>query len=139
MAGPPELLNFVNKFLNLLNCGKSARLTVESQNGKATVNLQLDLEPCPPHAEATQQGRPRRHAGPSRLRRHAARAQARELAAAEAASHAEVAARVTISSTSTKATAAEAVAEEAVVEEANAKMRKQNNKTHSAYLQSNLI
>jgi hypothetical protein len=96
------------------NCGQSARLTVESQEEKTTVNLQLDLEPCPRHAEAQHQGRPRQHAGPSRLRRHAARAQAREKAAAEAASYADVPARATISPTSPIATAAEAVAEEAV-------------------------
>ena len=115
MAGPPELLNFINKFLNLLKCGQSARLTVESQDGKATVNLQLDLAPCPPH----HQGRPQRHAGPSRLRRHAARAQARQQAAAEAATYAEAAARATISSTSTTiATAAKAGADPTVAEEA---------------------
>ena len=136
MAGPPELLNFVNKFLNLLNCGQNARLTVEIQGGKATVNLQLDLEPLLPNAEAQQHGRPRQHAGPSRLRRQAARAQAREQAAAEAASYAEVAARVTISSTSPVATAAaavskEAVAEEAVAEEAT-KDTNENAKMHSS-------
>ena len=119
MAGPPELLNFVNKFLNLLNCGQSARLTVESQGGNATVNLQLNLEPCPPHVESQLEGRHRRHAGPSRLRRHAARAQARQQAAAEAATYAEAAARATISSTSTTiATAAKAGADPTVAEEA---------------------
>ena len=118
MAGPPELLNFVNKFLNLLNCGQSACLTVESQGGNATVNLQLNLEPCPPHVESQLEGRHRRHAGPSRLRRHAARAQAREQAAAEAATYAEAAARATIVSTSTTATAAKAVSDVAVAEEA---------------------
>ena len=109
MAGPPELFNFVNKFLNLLNCGQSARLTVESQGGKATVNLQLDLGPClpPSHAEA-QQGRPQRRAGPARLRRRAAHAQAREQAAAEAAP-ADVAVQAAISSPSIADTAVQAV------------------------------
>ena len=119
MAGPPELFNFVNKFLNLLNCGQSARLTVESHGGKATVNLQLDLKPCPPHVEA-QQGRPQRqHAGPSRLRRHAARAQARDQAASEAASSANVAAQAAKPTPSTADTAATVIAEEATSKDTN--------------------
>ena len=82
------------------------------------MNLQQDLKPCPPHVEA-QQGRQQQHAGPSQLRRHAARAQARDQAAAEAASSAYVAAQAAKPPHATADTAAKVVAEEATSKDTN--------------------
>ena len=81
MAGAAELHSFVNKFCNLWSLGKSARLVVECQAGQATVNLQLDLGHHPVHPQQEHQ---RKTVTPSRLRRRARRAKARDDAAANA-------------------------------------------------------
>ena len=90
MARPPnqhELFNFVTKFVKLWNAGKQARLFVECEAGVASINLQLHLgnhETHPPTPEHDHPHQPRQP-GPSRLRRRARRAAAREVAAANAA------------------------------------------------------
>jgi hypothetical protein len=83
--------------------------TVESQGGKSTVNLQLILGPYSPHAEA-RQGRPRQHA---------ADAQAREHAAAEAAFSAGAVAQAANSSPSTADTVAKVVAEDTDIKDSD--------------------
>ena len=83
MAGPQEMYSFVTKFLNLWQAGKQARLNLECEAGKVSVNLRLHLghqhPPLPPDP------RPPRRPGPSRLRHHARCAKAREASAAQAA------------------------------------------------------
>ena len=82
MAGPPELYSFVNKFINLWQSGNCARLAVKCQEGKASVNLHLQLGGDPPAKP------PKPRPSPSRQRRSARRALARaEAAAANAAPH----------------------------------------------------
>ena len=73
MAGHLELYSFVGKFWNLWRTGQNARMSVECQAGKATVNLQLDLGL--PHYHHPQEHHEKR-VGPSRIRRCAQRAQA---------------------------------------------------------------
>ena len=82
MAGHLELHSFVGKFWKLWRTGQNARMSVECQAGKATVNLQLDLGL--PHYHHPQQHH-EKQVGPSRLRRSARRAQARADAAVNAA------------------------------------------------------
>ena len=77
MAGPPELCNFVNKFINLWQSGKCARLAVKCQDGKATVNLQLQLG-----GDTLAKPKPKPRPSPSRQRRSARRGLARAEAAA---------------------------------------------------------
>ena len=74
-----EVWNFVHKFNNLLNTGKNATLSLKSQNGKISINLQLDL-----HADIIPQKLTPRHKrpSPSRIRRTERRARARDDAAA---------------------------------------------------------
>ena len=88
----PELKSFVTKFADLWHSGKNASLSLECDNGEATINLQLRLGSHPlqqPQHHQGSQHRLERRAGPSRLRRRARRAQARELAAERAAAAAE--------------------------------------------------
>ena len=78
MAGHNEVLNFVNKFVNLWKTGFEAKLHVEAQAGQAWVRLHVGLGHYQP-----QHGR---KPGPSQLRRRARRAEARaSQAAAQAA------------------------------------------------------
>jgi hypothetical protein len=102
MAGTLELHSFVNKFCNLWSIGKSARLDVECQAGQATVNLQLNLDhqSVPP-----QQEHQRKPVIPSRLRRPARRAKARDEAAANAA-HATEAVEAAVQTNKTSSAAA---------------------------------
>ena len=102
MAGTLELHSFVNKFCNLWSIGKSARLVVECQAGQATVNLQLDLGHQPVHP---QQEHRRKPVTPSRLRRSARRAQARDEAAANAV-HATEAVEAAVQTSKTSSAAA---------------------------------
>ena len=86
MAG--QLNSFVQKFYSLWNTGNDACLNLECHAGKAQIHLQLNLQlqpqqrqqPPPPPQQ------PRRHLGPSQLRRRARRELARA-AAAEATDH----------------------------------------------------
>ena len=78
-----ELYSFMTKLLDLRRAGNNARLTVECQNGKTFINLQLHLNNPPGPAYPRQRPRP----SPSRLRRRARREQARTTAAAIAAVH----------------------------------------------------
>jgi hypothetical protein len=80
MAGPPELFNFVTKFVSLWHLGRDAQLFASTCDGQATVKLHLHLGHCPP-APQHQQPAPRR-SGPSRVRRRARRAAAAVKAAA---------------------------------------------------------
>ena len=76
MTALHEIHSFVNKFLNLCNNGERANLNLKCQDGKAVINLQLDLDAhvLPPYH---QHQRTRVHPTPSRVRRSARRAQAR--------------------------------------------------------------
>ena len=85
MAAMHEIHSFVNKFLNLCHSGKNADLTLKCKNGKTVINLQLDLDSCPPDAypHTTPPSHPARarppyaRPSPSRMRRTARRARAR--------------------------------------------------------------
>ena len=85
MAGPTELDNFVKKFLTLWHSGRHARLFVESQDGNAIVNLQLNLGEAELRQEHVPAGqRLGGGGGPARQRRRERRAASRqEIAAAE--------------------------------------------------------
>ena len=80
-----ELNSFVTKFADLWQSGRSARLSLECVAGEATINLQLRLGILPLQPQQEPHHRAERRAGPSRLRRRARRAQARALAAEQAA------------------------------------------------------
>ena len=82
MSSHQELHSFLSKFLNLLHCGKSAKLVLECHEGQAHVDLHhvLSFLPQEHHQSYGHTGRRR---GPSRQHRRARRAVAR--AAAEAA------------------------------------------------------
>ena len=73
-----ELHSFITKLINLRRAGMNARLTVECQDGKTYIDLQLHLEnpPGPVHHK------PRPRPSPSRLRRRARRENARNTEAA---------------------------------------------------------
>jgi hypothetical protein len=88
MAG--QLNSFVHKFYTLWNTGNDACLNLECHAGIAKIHLQLNLQ-LQPHLQPQQRQQPppppqqpRRHLGPSQLRRRARRELARA-AAAEAA------------------------------------------------------
>ena len=78
MAGLQKINSFVNKFVSLWSKGIEAKLFMETEAGKASVNLHATLGPCylPEH----QDGGGRRVGG-SRLRRRERRAAGRQLAA----------------------------------------------------------
>ena len=79
MTALQEVHSFVAKFLNLCNSGKSANLNLKCRNGRAVINLQLNLDdhPPPPPPPYHQERRPCKRPSPSRLRRSARRAQTR--------------------------------------------------------------
>ena len=79
MTALQEVQSFVAKFLNLCNSGKSANLNLKCRNGRAVINLQLNLDdhPPPPPPPYHQERRPCKRPSPSRLRRSARRAQTR--------------------------------------------------------------
>ena len=69
MAGEIELHNFVRKFVSLWQSGCDASLHVESREGNAVVNLQLDLGQAQSHPGVGQDAGGRRSGGPARQRR----------------------------------------------------------------------
>ena len=81
MSSHQEIHSFVSKFLNLLHCGKSAKLVLECHEGQAHVDLHhiltfLPQEPRSYNQPHSDTGR-RHQQGPSRQRRRARRAVAR--------------------------------------------------------------
>ena len=78
MAAHEEVFSFVYKFMNLCKNGQSANLSMQCNHGKIALNLQLNIQQCPPPPFVPP---PRQHPGPyqqpspSRLRRSARRAQ----------------------------------------------------------------
>jgi len=82
-----EVYNFVNKFLNLRNNGYNATLSLQSQDGRVMINLQLHIPSCPPQPRQSypppHPSRTRSRPSPSRVRRSSRRANAR----AEKADH----------------------------------------------------
>ena len=79
MAGLQEINSFVNKFVSLCNRGIKAKLSMETEAGKVSVDLHATLGPC--HVPEYPDGGHR--VGGSRLRRRERRAAARQLAGAE--------------------------------------------------------
>ena len=82
-----EIYNFVNKFLNLRENGEHATLSFNCQDGRLSINLQLDLSPCPPPGykpHPSHRPSPCFRPTPSRLRRSARRAAARAESAEKA-------------------------------------------------------
>ena len=79
-----DLLSFVNKFKQLLNDGKMAKLVMDCEAGCVRVNLEVFFQPAhhPLHREQQQPHHQvhKRAAGPARQRRRVRRAQAREAA-----------------------------------------------------------
>ena len=74
-----EVFNFVHKFLNLRKNGDNATLSLQCQDGKVTINLQLHLPCHPPYYQPHPPPcpHPRSHHTPSRVRRTIHRANAR--------------------------------------------------------------
>ena len=72
-----------NKFQQLWQAGKNARLNIECHSGQAWVSLHVHL-PHPPHPPTVYHQHPRQH-GPSRLLRRARREAARRTTTAEQA------------------------------------------------------
>ena len=75
-----EVFNFVHKFLDLRKKGDNATLSLQCQEGKVTINLQLHLPSYPrPQYQSTPPPclHPRYRPSPSRARRTARRAYAR--------------------------------------------------------------
>ena len=71
MAAEQELHSFVNKFWNLCKAGKKANLSLKCENGKAVVQLHLELDSLSDPPPPPRQTYPR--PSPSRLRRCARR------------------------------------------------------------------
>ena len=73
-----EVFNFVNKFLDLSRTGKNANLSLQCQDGRVVLNLQLQLPTYPPpQYHPRQPSHPYPRASPSRVRRSIRRADAR--------------------------------------------------------------
>ena len=73
-----EVFNFVNKFLDLSRTGKNANLSLQCQDGRVVLNLQLQLPTYPPpQYHPRQPSHPYPRASPSRVRRSLRRADAR--------------------------------------------------------------
>ena len=82
-----EIFNFVNKFLNLRENGEYATLSLNCQDGRLSINLQLHLSSCPPPGykpHPSHRPSPCFRPTPSRLRRSARRAAARAESAEKA-------------------------------------------------------
>ena len=79
MTALHEVHSFVAKLVNLSGSGKTANLNLKCRNGRAVINLELNLDdpPPPPHPSYHQERRPFMHPSPSCLRWSARRAQAR--------------------------------------------------------------
>ena len=71
-----EIDSFVKKFKSLCQLGRTAKLTLTSNAGKASINLSVDLEVLPQEVLPP----PPKHSrnGPARLRRREKRAAARK-------------------------------------------------------------
>ena len=106
MAGLQELNSFIGKFVSLWKGGFEASLNIQSKAGKATMNLQVELEEALPVKKVS----------PSQFRRRERRAEARRLAD-EAAEEDEVE-ETTVSATS--ATVVSTAAEKAIAEKVKA-------------------
>ena len=91
MSSYQELHSFLSKFLNLLHCGKSAKLVIECHQGQAHVNLHhaLTILPEELHNHHQEYGHHHPRQGTSRQRRRARRALARAAAAKAAKSGAK--------------------------------------------------
>ena len=86
MAGLQEINSFVNKFVSLWSRGIEAKLFMETEAGKASVNLHATLgSSCLPEHQDGQGCR----VGGSRIRRREKRAAARQLAAEQVAQSGE--------------------------------------------------
>ena len=98
-----ELESFISKFKSLWNDGHQAKLTVNSRNGKAWINLEVGLE-CPRHRrhEAANQGQGHDNA---RKRRKERRAADRAVVTAEEAAKATAASNEHVGSDSVEMTA----------------------------------
>ena len=90
MAALLEIHSFVQKFVTLCANGENANLSLQSKNGRITVDLQLHLHPTPPppfYSTPPSRPRPREYQqgpSPSCVRRSQRRAAARaEKASAE--------------------------------------------------------
>jgi hypothetical protein len=83
----PEISSFTLEFQNLCRAGKNANLSFTSSNGKVIVNLNVQLGSLPSTPQVhSPPYRPHLHRyGPSRERRRLKRAEARKIAAEEAA------------------------------------------------------
>ena len=84
MAAPQEIYSFVNKFMNLCRNGEDANLSLQCNQGRSIVTLQVHLRPFPPppyHSRPPQHPSPQSHPcqrpNPSRLRRYKRREHAR--------------------------------------------------------------
>ena len=80
MAAQQEVFRFVHKFMNLCRNGESANLSMQCNQGKATINLQLNLQQYPPpsfrpYPPPRQHPPPYHQPSPSRLRQYARHAQ----------------------------------------------------------------
>ena len=98
MTALHEVHSFVAKFLNLCNSGENANLNLKCRNGRAVINLQLNLDDYSPpaHPPHHQGRRPCMRPSPSRLRRSARRAQTRaERVSAESSSSVKPAEKAT--------------------------------------------
>ena len=86
----PEIASFIFKFQNLCHEGKEAKLSFSSKNGKAIVNLNVQLGsiPLPPQVHHPYPSQIPNHLfrnGASRERRRRKRAEAQRIAAVGAA------------------------------------------------------
>ena len=84
MTAPQEIHSFVNKFMHLCRNGENAHLSLQCNQGKSIVTLQVHLRPFPPppyHSRPpphpSPQSRPYQRPSPSRLRRSKRREHAR--------------------------------------------------------------
>ena len=68
-----EIDSFVVKFKNLCSAGYKATLTLDAEDGKASVCLKANLGYVPPPFPSAQPYRPPPHGGPSYYRRQGRR------------------------------------------------------------------
>ena len=85
-----EVDSFVTKFKYLCHAGIKATLTVEAENGEASVTLRAGLGPIPPPLLVPGHGHRRQHRGPSYQRRQERRQAAQEAAGLVQSSAGEV-------------------------------------------------
>ena len=85
MAGHKEICSFVTKYLELWQSGHDAKMVLTCKAGKASVQINLDIDLLPPPLPQGDRPRLPRKPGPSRLRRRTRRAEERARAAVVAA------------------------------------------------------